>query len=98
MKRQRTLKKAELDAKKRNSLLDQNEVKFNRVYREAKVDLAMEQRLKMMEEIEADPEKGDGFDSPIKPADLKDDEDEALQDMLQLKAEVKGDLAMQKRK
>ena len=43
-----------------------------------KVDLAMQQRLKMMEQIEADPEKVDGYDSPIKPQDLKSDEDEAL--------------------
>ena len=44
----------------------------------AQVDLAMEQRLKMMEEIEADPEKGDNYYTAIKPSDLKDDEDEAL--------------------
>ena len=52
----------------------------------------------MMEEIEADPEKGDNYYTAMKPADLKDDEDEALQDMMQLKAQVRGDLAMQKSK
>ena len=32
----------------------------------------------MMEQVEADPEKGDEFNRIVKPSDLIDDEDEAL--------------------
>ena len=44
----------------------------------AQVDLAMEQRLKMMEEVEAHPEKGDDFNRIVKPTDLKNNEAEAI--------------------
>ena len=63
----------------------------------AQVDLAMEQRLKMMEEVEAHPEKGDDFNRIVKPTDLKNNEAEAIQFMKQSKVEAQTDLAMQKR-
>ena len=45
---------------------------------QAKADLELQKRLKMMEEIEGDPEKGDEFNRIVKPSDLKNDEAEAM--------------------